>query len=182
MAAPYPAPLLAHLSLLEKWRGAMDLVGPGPLAPHFDDAIAAVGWLKAEGEWVDLGSGAGFPGVALAAMFPSARVTLVERRQKRAVFLREVAAATKLPNLTVIEGDSADLPAAAYDGVISRAYKPPPEVLVDAARIAKPSGVCVLLLAREDAPLAPAWEVFHVERYVIEGKNRSAVGMRRVGW
>ncbi len=179
MAAPYPAPLLAHLALLEKWRRAMDLVGPGPLSPHFDDAIAAVGWLAARGEWADLGSGAGFPGVALAVLHPGARVTLVERRQKRAQFLREVVVATGLPNLVVVEGDSADLNPDAFDGVISRAYKPPADVLVDARRITKVKGVCVLLLARDEPPERPDWAVFHVEHYEIEGKPRRAVGLRR---
>ena len=62
----------------------MDLVGPGPLEPHFQDAAGAVAGLEAVGRWVDLGSGAGFPGIALAARHPGAEVWLVESRRKRA--------------------------------------------------------------------------------------------------
>jgi 16S rRNA G527 N7-methylase RsmG len=76
--------LNAHRTLLEKWRKAMDLVRPGrPLDPHFDDARQAVTRLPRAahpagqalaGRWADLGSGAGFPGVALAVLHPGAEV------------------------------------------------------------------------------------------------------------
>ena len=54
----HPA-ILVHKTLLGKWRKAMDLIGPGPMEPHFEDANSAVHGLEAEGNWVDLGSGAG---------------------------------------------------------------------------------------------------------------------------
>ena len=79
-----------HRDLLSKWRGAMDLVGPGPLDPHFQDAKGAVDKLDPTGQWADLGSGAGFPGIAMAALWPNAHVTLVESRLKRATFLKKV--------------------------------------------------------------------------------------------
>ena len=92
----------AHLQLLTRWRGAMDLVGPGPLDPHFIDAVEAVEGLAVSGRWADLGSGAGFPGISLAARHPDAEVLLVERRQKRAVFHNQVLAAAALENATVL--------------------------------------------------------------------------------
>lgn len=164
-----------HRALLEKWRGAMDLVGPGPVDPHFDDAVAAVRWLDARGRWADLGSGAGFPGVALAALHPEAQVTLVERRQKRAAFLDEVVAATKLPNARVWVGDAARLPPG-LDGLVSRAFLPPAELLPLAARLLRPGGSLVLLFAREEHEPPPGWARFHVERYTIEGRPRRAEG------
>src|SRR6188508_238668 len=44
-----------HRALLEKWRNAMDLVGPGPLDVHFEDSRAGVEGLGATGRWADLG-------------------------------------------------------------------------------------------------------------------------------
>ena len=156
----------------------MDLVGPGPVDPHFADAEASVGWIAATGEWADLGSGAGFPGIMLAETSPSASVTLVERRQKRCAFLETVVAAAKLPNARVVCADTSTLPVSHYDGIVSRAYRPPEEMLGEGRRLLKPGGLLVLLLAREEAPQAPDFEVFHVERYAVEGRPRAAVALR----
>jgi 16S rRNA (guanine527-N7)-methyltransferase len=168
-----------HAALLERWRRTMDLVGPGPLAPHFDDAEAATAPLHAAGDWVDLGSGAGFPGVTLAASYPDARVTLVERREKRAAFLEAVARAAGLPNLAVVCGDAAALTEAAWDGVISRAYRPPAELLPEAGRLLRPDGRLVLLLAREPAPTGDGWTQELDHAYVIEGRPRHVVVLRK---
>lgn len=168
-----------HQNLLEKWRNAMDLVGPGELAPHFEDAAKAVSWIPASGEWVDLGSGAGFPGIALAARHPDTRVSLVESRQKRAVFLKQVLIQTKLPNATLLHQRSEELPREHFDGVISRAYKPPEIALTEARELLQVSGIAVLLLAKIETPTCVGMEMFHVERYQIDGKSRSAVGYRK---
>lgn len=160
-----------HFDILTRWRKAMDLVGPGPLEPHFEDAALAVGWLKdPQGLWADLGSGAGFPGVALAAHHPQLTVHLVESRRKRAQFLRQIKAGEVLCTRSEALEDGV------YDGVISRAYRPPEEYLADALRLLKPGGVAVLMLARQEPPTVPGLEVFHVEHYAIEDRPRQAVG------
>lgn len=171
--------LEAHRVLLEKWRMAMDLVGPGPVKPHFDDALAAVGGLNAVGAWVDLGSGAGFPGIALASVYADASILLVERRQKRASFLRAVIAAAGLGNATVCEGDADALENTSFQGVISRAYKPPAEFLADAARLLVPGGVAVVMTAGS-VPEAPAeFAPGPIARYQIDGKPRAAIQFLR---
>jgi 16S rRNA (guanine527-N7)-methyltransferase len=178
-----------HRALLEKWRKAMDLVGPGPLEPHFEDAEQAVGWLAQalppeereaglRGPWADLGSGAGFPGIALAERHPHAEVWLVERRQKRAAFLQQVVSAGKLTNARVFEGDSADLPARGFQGLVSRAYKPPEELLPEAEGLLAPGGMLVLLLAREPVPGRAGWRAAGEHAYTVEGKQRRAVALR----
>ncbi len=169
----------AHKTLLSRWRKAMDLVGPGPLEPHFEDAARAVDWLDARGGWVDLGSGAGFPGVALASRHPEARVTLVESRQRRAVFLEQVVAESGLSRLEVFHGRSEALEAGVWDGIISRAYRPPMDYLVEAGRLLRPGGIAVLLAARETPPEVPGLEVFHVEHYALGERPRQAVGYRK---
>jgi 16S rRNA G527 N7-methylase RsmG len=168
----------AHRALLERWRVAMDLVGPGPVAPHFDDAIEAVAGLDARGDWVDLGSGAGFPGIALAARHPGARVLLVESRRKRATFLEAVAAAAALPQLAVRCARVEELPDAAFDGVVSRAYKPPAAYLLDAARLLRPGGRAVLLLARPEPP-PPGWRVLDERLGTVHGAPRCRLVLER---
>ena len=176
---PPPTPdavFAAHRALLEKWRKAMDLVGPGPLDPHFADAAAAVSGFVATGAWADLGSGAGFPGIALAALHLDAVVLLVERRQKRAAFLRAVVAESGLTNASVFEGDVAALAAASFDGVTSRAYKAPDLFLADGAKLLKEGGTALVLTA--GSVPSSEWPLVGVERYQIEGKPRAAIRFR----
>lgn len=157
----------------------MDLVGPGPVDEHFIDAEAAVSGLDAAGPWLDLGSGAGFPGIALAAHYPEARVTMVERRQKRCAFLAEVIARAGLQHVTLHEGDTAALPRGAWQGVISRAYKPPAEFLAEAAALLEPGGRAVVLTAGEAPTAGPEFELEAVVRYTVLGKPRASVRFRR---
>ena len=167
-----------HHALLQRWRKVINLVGKGPLEPHFEDARRAVGWLDAKGDWADLGSGAGFPGVALAALYPQARVLLVESRSKRASFLDQVAAAAD--NLSVLCERSETLQDASFGGLISRAYKPPRDCLVDALRLLRPGGTVVLMLARQEPPTLDGLELFHVEHYDLDGRPRQAAGYRKL--
>ncbi len=170
-----PDPIAVHRELLESWRRVMDLVGPGPVDEHFADAEGAVAGLDAQGPWVDLGSGAGFPGIMLAARWPKAQVTLVERRQKRVAFLEEVLARAGLANARVFAGDVATLDRGVWHGVISRAYKPPPAFLADAVALLAPGGMAVALTASE-VPAPPAGlSLFHVERYSVEKKPRASI-------
>ena len=87
----------------------MDLIGPGNMEHHFIDAVQAVINLPLEGNWVDLGSGAGFPGFALGALYPEVRLTMVESRQKRTTFLRQVAHQGKADNISILCQRTEDL-------------------------------------------------------------------------
>jgi 16S rRNA (guanine527-N7)-methyltransferase len=169
----------AHQAILAKWRKAMDLVGPGPLDPHFEDAAHAVSWLNVTGRWADLGSGAGFPGVALAARHPASQVLLVESRQRRVAFLNQVVMTSKLSNLKVFHGRTETLEDGGWDGVVSRAYKPPRDYLADALRLLKPGGVALLMAAREAPPQVSGLQLFHVEHYALGDRPRQAVGYRK---
>lgn len=168
-----------HLALLERWRKAMDLVGPGPAEPHFQDAAGAVAALgPIAGRWADLGSGAGFPGIALAARNPAATVLLVESRRKRATFLDTVVAQARLGNATVLCGRTEELEPG-FDGLISRAYKPPEEVLVDAARLLRPGGTVVLMLGDTELPVPEGWSEAVRARYPVADGHRRLLALRR---
>ena len=173
----YTAAEEVHRSLLERWRKAMNLVGPGPLDAHFEDAVGAVTGLPVEGRWADLGSGAGFPGIALAARFPSATVLLVESRAKRATFLSQVVREAQLSNATVFHGRVEDL-SPGFDGVISRAFRPPEEYLRDAERLLEPHGLAVLL-SGSTPPEFSGWSVQGVHEYVVPDGTRTRTVLSR---
>ena len=159
-----------HRTLLEKWRSAMNLVGPGDASHHFEDAARAVSDLKPNGVWADLGSGAGFPGIALAARHAETSVILVESREKRVAFLKAVVHAAALSNVTIFHGRTEDLDPG-FDGVISRAYRPPELYLADAARLLKPDGRAVLL-SGESPPPFDGWRAISSDPYPLGDQSR----------
>ncbi len=160
-----------HRSMLSRWRNAMNLVGPGSLEPHFVDAVGAVDGLHAEGRWADLGSGAGFPGIAFAARHPNASIVLVESREKRAAFLSQVLREAKLVNASVFHGRVEDVDGG-LDGVISRAFRPPVEYLQDADRLLAPGGVAVLLTGGPP-PSFSGWRVQDTVEYTVPDGTRT---------
>lgn len=88
--------LWVHFEELRRWAPKIDLIGPGTAGEvperHFAESLAALPWLPAgAARLVDLGSGAGFPGLVLAAARPDLEVVLVEPRERRRAFLAAVA-------------------------------------------------------------------------------------------
>ena len=88
--------LYAHYRELARWAPKIDLIGPGVAAElferHYAESLAALPWLPTTPfRLLDLGSGAGFPGLVLAAARPDAEVWLVEPRERRAAFLESAA-------------------------------------------------------------------------------------------
>lgn len=85
--------LRKHVSTLWVWNRKMNLVGDlsveSAISRHYGESLFLASFLKDFDEIVDYGSGAGFPGVGVAATLPKSRLTLLEARQKRAAFLRE---------------------------------------------------------------------------------------------
>ena len=172
-----------HRQLLQKWRSKMDLIGPGNMERHFIDAISAIEDLPLSGKWIDLGSGAGFPGIALAALHPNIDVTLVESRHKRATFLKQVLLQGKISNATVLCTRTEDI-TDIFDGVISRAYKPPLEFLHDATQLTHPQGQAICMLG-EDAffDLPKDWQLLDEKIYPIseiEGNRKRWLLQRKI--
>jgi 16S rRNA (guanine527-N7)-methyltransferase len=95
------------LAELDRWRRRTNLTGPltaEELAEHALESLVG-SELIANGERViDIGSGAGFPGLPIAILRSDLAVTLLEPRGRRAAFLRHVGRALKLANATVLEG------------------------------------------------------------------------------
>ncbi len=131
------ARLETHFRLLGEWSERMNLVGPKELeafwSRHALDSAQLVALAPDAKRWVDLGSGAGFPGLVIAAFLadrPDASMHLVESTGKKAAFLRAVAEEAGLP-VTVfnerIEAFGAGQ--GPYDVVSARALAPLPRLI-----------------------------------------------------
>jgi 16S rRNA (guanine527-N7)-methyltransferase len=100
--------LMLYLEELLRWSPKIDLVSQTDpkevIRKHFLDSLAVVPFLSEKRTLLDLGSGAGFPGLPIAIALPQNSVSLVEVRRKRISFLKEVVREIKATNITVYEG------------------------------------------------------------------------------
>lgn len=118
--------LLDYAHLVCKWQRIANLTGAGSPAQfvrdHINDCLAVVPSIG-DGRLLDVGSGAGLPGVVIAIARPELEITLLEPRSKRARFLTQVCIDLKLARTTVIAERLEDFrPTSAYHQVTSRAF------------------------------------------------------------
>jgi len=103
---------------------------------------------------IDLGSGAGFPGLPIKIYAPALSVTLIESNQKKATFLREVIRALTLTNIDVFAGRAQACSQTA--GIVTlRAVEKPERALAAAIRLVSPGGRLALFVGTEQASAAP---------------------------
>ena len=146
--------LLGHYELLVRWNRTLNLTSIAGLEEavlrHYCESLFVGLHLPADPVSVlDIGSGAGFPGIPMAILRPDCRFTLAESHQRKAVFLRE--ATRHLSNVRVA-ACRAEKVEGGFEWVVSRAVKWP-EVLKVAGQGAVTPPVCTiaLLLGQEDA-------------------------------
>jgi 16S rRNA (guanine527-N7)-methyltransferase len=107
--------LSAYLDLLLKWNARTNLTAirdPQEIVRrHFGESLFAGRHLGVPETLLDLGSGAGFPGLPIALLYPQIRVTLAESQNKKATFLREAVRTLELPSVEVWPARAEALPA-----------------------------------------------------------------------
>lgn len=195
LAAPQRQALRAYVGLIAKWNRVYNLTAvrdPAEmLTHHLLDSLAVIGPLRrqlgAAGQGatlLDVGAGAGLPGVVIAICCPEVAVTCVDTVAKKASFVQQVALELKLPNLRGLHARVETL-TEPHDVVTSRAFAS----LADftrgsAAALAPAHGVWMALKGRhpteEIAALPPSIEMFHVEPLRVPGLDaeRCIVWMR----
>jgi 16S rRNA (guanine527-N7)-methyltransferase len=132
--------LETYEALLKQWQKTINLVAPSTLADvwhrHFADSAQLLALAPPDAKrWVDLGSGAGFPGLVLAILLAErggGRVTLIESDTRKAAFLAEVARRTGVAvdiQGTRIEKSATQAKVDPVDVVTARALAPLPRLL-----------------------------------------------------
>jgi len=118
--------LLQYLALIQKWNQVHNLTAVREpetmLARHLLDSLAIIPYITGE-RIVDVGSGAGLPGIPLALVHPEWHVALVESNHKKAIFLQQARIELSLKNVEVVAGRVENFSSAeGFDTVISRAF------------------------------------------------------------
>lgn len=176
--------LVAHASLERVWQ--RHIVDSAQLLRVSRETIP-------EGPWLDLGSGAGFPGLVIATLQPQRPVTLVDSRRLRAEWLVDVVAQLGLANVEVRLARVEDLPDKTWPVISARAFAPLARLLDVAARFSTSETLWLLpkgaKAQHELAALAGEWvHMFHVEQSltdssagIITGRLFERILPRRTG-
>ncbi len=160
MPAPESAadvlPVLRHVLTEIQRRGAIGRVSIDEAIAHADEYVAALPDDLHGGELVDLGSGGGLPGLVIVARRPDLRVTLVERRDKRADLLRfGVRGLGATERVEVVAADVQHVvrrSPGGFDVVSARSFGPLLEVMRLAAQLLRPGGWLIVSEPPEGTP------------------------------
>ena len=118
--------LMVYLNLIEKWNRVYNLTAirerDEMIKLHFLDSLSILNHVEME-HVLDVGSGAGFPGIVLAITKPELKVTVMDSVNKKTTFMQQVKSELSLTNLNVVNARVEDYqPTILFDGVITRAF------------------------------------------------------------
>lgn len=143
-----------YLFRLKKWNRRINLTGLRGdreiIIKHFLDSLVPSSLLKPNSSLLDIGTGAGFPGIPLKIALPPLKLTLVESRRKRVSFLKEIIGLLELKEVNVIQthlnSKHSTIPLSSFDAVISRATLPLAKYLRLAHLFVKKRGIIIAMV------------------------------------
>jgi 16S rRNA (guanine527-N7)-methyltransferase len=196
LSAEAVAKLGRYLSLLLEWNQRVRLTGTRDekrlVSKHLADCLAPALHLPVAGLVMDIGSGAGLPGLVLAAARPDTKMILVEPRRRPATFLREAVRHMPLSHVRIFEGRAEEAAAdptlvGKVDVVVSRALKLETFLRL-ATPLLAPEGRVIAMQAPNAAnrlgpksQVQPELKLGRVEHYVLpDGDRRVLLVFSRV--
>jgi 16S rRNA (guanine527-N7)-methyltransferase len=166
--------LLQYLTLLHKWNHAYNLTAIRDMdlmvTRHVLDSLAVIPWVKGA-RMLDVGSGAGLPGIPLALALPQLHVVLLDSNGKKIRFLQEVKRALSLSNVEIIQSRAENYhPPSGFDTVISRAFSDLSQMIAWTRHLIAPEGIWLAMKGRRpDAELQTLHFPYRVETYAVAG-------------
>ncbi|MDM0055156.1 16S rRNA (guanine(527)-N(7))-methyltransferase RsmG [Variovorax fucosicus] len=172
--------LLAYGALILKWNKVYNLTAlrdpQSVLTHHLLDSLAVIAPLNrvrpGAGKLIDVGAGAGLPGVVIAILRDDIDVSCLDAVAKKAAFVQQVAAELALPNLRGMHARVESL-AGRYDIVSSRAFASLADFFNGSQQLVAPDGLWLAMKGKaptdELAALAGGVDVFHVEQLTVPG-------------
>lgn len=136
--------LTAYLALLERWNRAYNLTAvrdpDAMVIRHLLDSLSILPWVEGP-RVLDVGSGAGLPGIPLSIARTDCEFYLLDSNGKRTRFLTQVCAELQLKNVCVARSRVEDYqPEILFNSVVSRAFATLADMVVDAGRLCAPEG------------------------------------------
>lgn len=168
---------MAFRDLLARWNRVFNLTAvrdPAQMIErHLLDSLAIAPHLQGP-RCLDVGSGAGLPGLPLALALPHYRYTLLDSQSKRIRFLRQVVVELKLTNVEIVHSRVEEYhPDQRFDTVISRAFSRLREFVTLAGRLCTENGRLLAMKGglrdEEFATLPEPWVIEAVEEYSVPG-------------
>ena len=172
--------LLDYLTLMHKWNGVYNLTAirdpEQMLIQHLLDSLAVVPAFETAQQVLDVGAGAGLPGIVLAIAQPDISVALIDTVQKKTAFLNQVKSELGLSNVTVHSGRVEHLPSARkYDVITSRAFASLSDFVTWSGHLLSENG-CFLAMKganpQEEIEQLPAnWQVTEIRPLAVPELN-----------
>lgn len=143
-----------YKDLLIQWNEKMNLTAITDeydiIVKHFVDCLMCTKIIKDEKKIIDVGTGAGFPGMVLAIYYEDKEFTLLDALNKRLVFLQEVVNTLKLKNVNIIHGRAEEVARKEeyrekFDATVSRAVAQLPILLEYTSPFIKVNGKCIVM-------------------------------------
>jgi 16S rRNA (guanine527-N7)-methyltransferase len=163
--------LLALLDLIEKWNRVFNLTAVRDRAEmvnrHLLDSLSAAPYLEGE-RVLDVGSGAGLPGIPLAIAEPKRRFVLLDASLKRTRFLVQAVSELGLANVDVVRERAEDFrPDERFDTALARAYAGIDRLVTDAGHCLRSGGRMIAMKGREPVDeLAELPRGYHIAQIV----------------
>ena len=151
--------LLRYLTLMQKWSRVYNLTAirdpERMVSHHLLDSLAIVFHVRGQ-QVLDVGSGAGLPGIPLAVSRPDLSVTMLDSNQKKTAFIQQVIAELGLTNTKVVCARvEAWRPSGSFDVIVSRAYAELADFVLQTRHLLGPEGNWLAMKGqRPDAEIA----------------------------
>ncbi len=169
------ASLIKYVELLNKWNKAYNLTAvrkPDQMVTrHLLDSLSICPYLRGK-QVLDVGTGAGLPGIPLAIIFPERQFTLLDSNNKKTRFVVQAVSELELPNVDVVQSRVEEFESKAYfDTIITRAYSTIGDMIGQTSHLLASEGV--FLAMKGTNPIAEVDEL--VSNYRVEQTHKIKV-------
>ena len=173
-----------YISLILKWNKTRNLVSrklkKEDLEEHFFDCAMLQKHLVS-GTVIDLGTGAGFPGVCLGILEPDREITLLDSNRKKTSFLLHAKNELELDSVSIKNSRVEQIKKINETNIVCRAFKEPVELLVSLENKISKENKIILMTSEEETPLVPGFNIKYIKSEASEilGKKRGFLEIQK---